>query len=140
MPAEFNTEIVIGDTRRLGFPVVDLDADQDGDALANLDDLETAHYVIVEEIETGADPIVEKTLNSDGMTVTTAGSMDSDEFENLEGSDPVISVLLTPSDTENIPTTEVQHELQLMDSAANIVTVMQGNVEPIPTAIDPRQS
>jgi hypothetical protein len=136
MPAAYNTELVIGDTRRLVFPVTALDLQQEYEDLSDLADV---LYTIVPSI-TSDDQILQFSLSDPEIELTTAGDIDTVEIDNVPDSTDVISIFLEPSNTEQLPTEAVEHELQIEDIGGNITTVMQGDIEPIPTAQPPRQS
>lgn len=136
MVAEFNVTLAIGDTRKLVFPVQALDKSND---FADLTDIDDIKYEITGAID-GDDTVFSLTLSDSNLEITTADQIDSVDVSDLDPTTDVISVFLEPVDTALLPTSNVEHELQIKDIAGNITTVMQGNVETIPTAIDPRQS
>ena len=136
MPAEFNVSLAIGDTRKLIFPVQALDKSND---FADLSDIDNIKYEITGAIDGDATQF-EIELSDPNLEMTTADQIDSVDVSDLDPTTDVISVFLEPVDTALLPTSNVEHELQIEDIAGNITTVMQGSVETIPTAIEPRQS
>jgi len=132
----FDTELVIGDTRQLVFPVEALDKEAD---FADLSDIADVKYEITGDIE-GNDTVFSMDLSDVNLEITEAGAIDSIEFDDIDPTTDVISVFLEPVDTAMLPVNNVEHELQIEDINENITTVMQGDIDTIPTAIEPRQS
>ena len=135
MPATFDTELVLGDTREIAFPVRDVDLDQ----FAELTEVDNIQYAITDDI-TATTPLFEISLSDPNLEITTAGQINSVEFDEFATDTAVVRIFLEPDDTDDLPNQSLQHECQITDIAGNITTVFQGTVETIPTAIDPRQS
>jgi len=135
MPAEFNTELVLGDTREIAFPIRDIDLDE----FATLDDIDNIQYAITDDI-TATTPLFQISLSDPNLEITTAGEINSVEFDEFATDTAVVRIFLEPDDTDDLPNQSLQHECQITDIAGNVTTVFQGTVETIPTAIDPRQS
>jgi len=134
MPAEFNTTLVLGDTREIAFPVRDIDLDQ----FADLDDVSNVQYAITTDLTADANEF-QINLSDPNLEITTAGDIDSIEFGEFASNTAVVRIFLEPEDTKALPNQSLQHECQLTDIAGNVTTVFQGAVETTPTAIDPRQ-
>ena len=134
MPATFDTELVLGDTREIAFPVRDVDLDQ----FAELTEVDNIQYAITDDI-TATTPLFEISLSDPNLEITTAGQINSVEFDEFATDTAVVRIFLEPDDTDDLPNQSLQHECQITDIAGNITTVFQGTVETIPTAIDPRQ-
>jgi len=135
MPATFDTELVLGDTREIAFPVRDVDLDQ----FAELTEVDNIQYAITDDI-TATTPLFEISLSDPNLEITTAGEINSIEFDEFATDTAVVRIFLEPDDTDGLPNQSLQHECQITDIAGNVTTVFQGTVETIPTAIDPRQS
>lgn len=135
MPATFDTELVLGDTREIAFPVRDVDLDQ----FAELTEVDNIQYAITDDI-TATTPLFEISLSDPNLEITTAGQINSVEFDEFATDTAVVRIFLEPDDTDDLPNQSLQHECQITDIAGNVTTVFQGTVETIPTAIDPRQS
>jgi len=135
MPAEFNTTLVLGDTREIAFPVRDIDTDQ----FATLDDIDNIQYAITTDLTADTNEF-QISLSEPNLEITTAGNIDSVEFDEFSSSTAVVRIFLEPDDTRALPNQSLSHECQLTDIAGNVTTVFQGTVETTPTAIDPRQS
>jgi len=134
MPATFDTELVLGDTREIAFPVRDVDLDQ----FAELTEVDNIQYAITDDI-TATTPLFQISLSDPNLEITTAGQINSVEFDEFATDTAVVRIFLEPDDTDDLPNQSLQHECQITDIAGNITTVFQGTVETIPTAIDPRQ-
>lgn len=135
MPAEFNTSLVLGDTREIAFPVQDIDLDE----YADLNDVDNIQYAITDDL-TADSNLFQINLSDSNLEITTADQIDSVEFDQFDASTAVVRIFLEPDDTDDLPNQQLQHECQITDIANNVTTVFQGNVETIPTAIEPRQS
>ena len=135
MPATFDTQLVLGDTREIAFPVRDVDLDQ----FSTLDDVDNIQYAITDDI-TATTPLFQISLSDPNLEITTAGEINSVEFDEFATDTAVVRIFLEPDDTDDLPNQSLQHECQITDIAGNVTTVFQGTVETIPTAIDPRQS
>ena len=118
-----------GDTRRLGIPVFDADRDQ----LAELIGVQEIVYKITDE-EGGGQTILEKDDSDPDVCITTADDIDTVELEDYEPDTAVVSVWLRPDETEEFPIETLFHELQLTDAAGNVTTVVQGQVDVIPSS------
>lgn len=135
MPAEFNAQLVLGDTREIAFPIRDVDLD----AFATLDDISNIQYAITDDI-TATTPLLQVSLSDANLEIVTGGAINSVEFDEFPTDTSVVRIFLEADDTDDLPNQTLQHECQITDIAGNVTTVFQGTIETIPTAIDPRQS
>jgi len=135
MPATFDTQLVLGDTREIAFPI----DDQETGTFANLDGIQDLEYAITEDLASDT-TLIELSLSDANVEITTAGEIQSVEFDQFDSSVSVARILLEPTDTKGLPNQSLQHEAQLTDPDGNVTTVFQGAIETIPTAIDPRQT
>jgi len=124
-----------GDSRLVGTPVFDDDLDRFRTE-TELASAQAIEYKVSDSAEDSTTYIT-KDFNDTAVQVTNPTEVDAVAFDDLENDTGLITVKLTPTDTQDIPAETLWHEIQITDSNGNDVTVLRGEFNVLESATNP---